>query len=91
MWHYIKEHIKPFWIGFTGSGVVWGGVLFADANPGSWPPLAFILKLVGAAAIAFASGLATSLSTDFYKEFKSRLKKYQDGKQKKDDENHRAA
>lgn len=83
MWHYIKEHVKPFWIGFTGSGVVWGNILFADAGHIPGPVLVYLLKLVGAAAIAFASGLATVAATDFYKELKLRYKKYKNGKREK--------
>lgn len=70
MWNYIKEHVKPFWIGFTGSGVVWGNILFADPRLLAGPVLAYLLKLIGAALIAFASGVAAALATDFYKEAK---------------------
>lgn len=70
MWNYIKEHVKPFWIGFTGSGIVYGNILFADPRLLAGPVLAYILKLAGAALIAFASGVAAALATDFYKEAK---------------------
>jgi hypothetical protein len=67
MWNYIKEHVRPFWVGFTGSGIVWGNILFADPPTVSGPVLAYILKLVGAACIAFASGLAACAANDYYK------------------------
>lgn len=70
MWNYIKEHLKPFWIGFTGSGIVWGNILFADPTNIRGPVLAYLLKLLGAACIAFASGVAAAFATDFYKEAK---------------------
>lgn len=70
MWNYIKEHVKPFWIGFTGSGVVWGNILFADPSNLSGPVLTYLIKLIGAACIAFASGVAAAAATDFYKEAK---------------------
>lgn len=84
MWHYIKEHVRPFIIGFTGSGVVWGNILFADVGSVSHPVWTYFVRLLGAAAIAFISGLATVAATDFYKLLKSRYKTYKDGKRKKD-------
>lgn len=70
MWHYIKEHVRAFWIGFTGSGIVYGNILFLDAAHLNGPVIAYILKLLGAVVIAFLSGLATCAATDFYKDIK---------------------
>lgn len=81
MWDYIKGHVKPFWTGFTGSGVLWGGILFADIRP---EPIEYILRLLGAGAIAFVSGLCTVFATDFYKEVKATFKKKKDEKLKKE-------
>jgi hypothetical protein len=89
MWHYIKEHGKAFWVGFTGSGIVWGNVLFIDATSIPYAFLAYILKLAGAVAIAFACGLATALASDFHKLIKKRYQKLKDAKQQK--RNDRAA
>lgn len=83
MWHYIKEHIRPFIVGAAGSGVVWGNILFADVGPSIYPVLAYVLRLCGAVLIAFCSGVATIAATDFYKDLKSRIKKYRDGKRTK--------
>lgn len=98
MWNYFKEHTRPFWIGFTGSGIVWGNILFLD-TPVSGTLVAYLLRLIGAAAIAFASGVAAALATDFYKEAKlrapvmiakfklfiKRFKKNKNGRQQKQD------
>jgi hypothetical protein len=92
MWHYFKEHAKAFWVGFTGSGVVWANILFADIGPFSDPVLTYILRVAGATGIAFAAGLATCLATDFHKELKKRYKNFKDGKRKREpDKKDRAA
>jgi hypothetical protein len=67
MWKFIHEHIKEFWKGFFGGGVVWGGILFSTPNFLVSYPVAFILKLLGAGALALVSGLATAYATDLYK------------------------
>lgn len=81
MFHYIKEHFGPFWKGAAGSGVLWAPVLFSDLNSGL---VAYLLRLTGAALIAFVSGLCTILATDFYNECKARIKKRKDARSKKE-------
>lgn len=99
IWQYLKEHGKPFCLGFAGSGIVWGNILFADVGPGTGFIVAYLIRLGGAILIAFGSGVATSLAADFYKQAKAhgpamrkRIKEIfnkinsRNGKQKKDDE-----
>jgi apolipoprotein N-acyltransferase len=70
MWHYLKEHGFAFKLGAAGSVGIWGSFLFVDISFIPNPVLAFILKVIGAATIAFVTGLATCLATDFYKDAK---------------------
>lgn len=90
IWGFIKDHTKPFWTGFVGSGIVWGNILFADVGPVSGVVVAYLLRLSGAVLIAFGSGVATSLAADFYKEIKERYKNRKNGKRKKDDQSEAA-
>lgn len=73
MWHFIKEHSRKFWEVFVGSGVVWGGVLFNTPIVFNNIFFAFLLKITGAASLAFVTGVFTILGQEFIKKHKHRL------------------
>lgn len=82
--HWIQTHSKPFRLGFFGAFGVCSPLLFASPpflDPMIW---SFAVKLVLSGACAFVAGLCTSLATDFYKEFKNRIKKHKDAKRAKE-------
>lgn len=81
MWKFIHEHIKEFWKGFFGGGVVWGGILFSTPNFLVSYPVAFILKLLGAGALALFTGLCTAYAADLY-QHKIKPKLFKNGKDK---------
>lgn len=90
IWNYITGHVKTFWKGFVGSGVVWGGLLFTT------PPwfdnlfVAYVLKLMGAALLAFVSGLCTVLA-QYYFEHHLKHKLFKNARNKSDDDKSKAA
>lgn len=59
MWHFIKEHSKEFWKFFTGGYVVWGGILFSAPPELGGVFVNFLLKAIGAGALAFVTGFFT--------------------------------
>lgn len=87
MWHFIKEHSKEFWKFFTGGYVVWGGILFSAPSQLGSTVLTFLLKAIGAGALAFITGLFTILGQEFYRRYLEKKifkNKTKDDERKKD-------
>lgn len=85
MFHYIKDHFKPFWGGFVAGVVPVGGIVF------STPPVleilwvGVVLKLLVVAVCGAVSGMVTALVTDIYNYYiKPKIFKKDDKERKKD-------